>query len=233
MTTPPDNVLVVAAHPDDELLGCGGTIARHAGEGTRVDILIVAEGATSRDAERDAGRRDAELTSLRRAAQAAAKTLGARPPRMLGFPDNRLDGVALLDIVKAIEAVVADTAPGTVYTHHAGDLNIDHRIVAQATQTACRPLPGAGVRRVYAFETLSSTEWSDPGARLTFAANHFVEITAQLETKLAALRHYATEMRAFPHPRSADAVRAMAALRGSTCGVPAAEAFTVVRQVVS
>lgn len=218
-------VLVVAAHPDDEVLGCGGTVARHAAAGDRVHVVIAGEGATARDV--DAGSKD-ERAALAKAAQAAAATLGSEPPRMLGLPDNRLDTLPLLDIIKPIEAVVAEVNPDTVYTHHGGDLNIDHRIVHQAVLTACRPVPGSPVRRLYAFETLSSTEW---GIGEPFRPGHFVAIVGQLDRKRAALKHYDREMRAFPHARSFEAVDALARLRGATVGLEAAEAFVVIRDV--
>ncbi len=223
-------VLIIAAHPDDEVLGCGATIAKHASQGDAVDILIVAEGSTSRDPVRNTVSHDAQLAALRVAAERAAATLGARPPRLLGFPDNRLDGVELLDVIKPIESLLADLRPAIVYTHHAGDLNIDHRIVHQATVTACRPLPGSPVRALYAFETVSSTEWSTGAG---FRPTHFVDVTGFLARKLAALEPYAAEMRVFPHARSREAVQALATVRGAAVGLHAAEAFEVIREIAS
>lgn len=220
------NVLVVAAHPDDEVLGCGGTIARHAAEGDTVHILIVAEGATARGTAvaGDVGR-------LKDAAERAAGIMGAKAPRLIGLPDHRLDMVALLDVIQPIEKVVRETAPGIVYTHHGGDLNRDHRIVHQAVATACRPLPGSPITRVLAFEAPSSTEWSNPSIGPTFAPTHFVGIADFLDVKRAALECYAMEMRPFPHPRSFEAVIALAQVRGSQVGLTAAEAFEVVLDV--
>jgi N-acetylglucosamine malate deacetylase 1 len=224
-------VLVVAAHPDDEILGCGGTVARHARAGDPVDILILSEGATSRDPFRVASTREPEMEGLRHAAASAARVLGARPPRFVGFPDNRLDEVAFLDIVKAIEAVVADVTPTVVYTHHAHDLNIDHRLACQATLTACRPLPGAAVRAIFSFETVSSSEWGVPGPAMAFAPTGFVDIADVLTVKREALACYAAEMRAFPHPRSFEAIDALARWRGASAGLVAAEAFSILRMV--
>lgn len=225
------SVLVVAAHPDDEILGCGGTLARHAQAGDDVHILIVAEGATSRDPGRDTGLRRDELEALCSAARQAAVAIGARPPRLLGFPDNRLDTLPLLDVIKGIESVVAAATPEIVYTHHAGDLNVDHRIVHQATVTACRPLPGASVKAIYGFETLSSTEWQSGGPH--FVPQRWVDIEASLDRKLTALRAYESEMRPFPHARSMEAIEALARLRGSSAGLAAAECFMVVREIMS
>ena len=224
------SILVVAAHPDDEILGCGGVLARHAAEGDTVHILIVAEGATARDSERDPHGREAELAALGAAASRAAAAIGAEEPRMLGLPDNRLDTLPLLDVIKPIEAVIEAVAPEIVYTHHAGDLNVDHRIVHQATVTACRPLPGSPVRALYAFETVSSTEWQTAGE--TFRPQRWVDIEPFLDRKLRALNAYQAEMRPFPHARSREAVEALARVRGTAVGLKAAECFVVVREVV-
>jgi LmbE family N-acetylglucosaminyl deacetylase len=189
----------------------------------------MAEGATSRDAKRDPAARADDLSLLRDAARRAADILGLRPPRFGGLPDNRMDALDLLDVVKLVESVVAEVRPEIVYTHHAHDLNIDHRVTHEAVLTACRPLPGAQISAIYAYETVSSTEWAVGGTR--FEPTHFVEITSQLERKLTALQAYAPEMRPPPHARSIEAVRALAKVRGSSVGVAAAEAFMVVRQV--
>ena len=221
------SVLVVVAHPDDEILGCGGTLARHTASGDTVHLLIVAEGATSRDPNRDFG----DTAALKAAASRAAVAIGAEAPRMLGLPDNRLDTLALLDLIKPIEAVVEAVMPEIVYTHHAGDLNVDHRIVHQAAVTACRPLPASSVRAIYAFETVSSTEWQSGGD--LFRPQRWVDIEPFLENKRRALDAYAAEMRPFPHARSHQAVSALARTRGMAAGLTAAECFMVVREVVT
>lgn len=221
-------ILVVAAHPDDEVLGCGGTMARLAKAGEAVHVLIMAEGATSRADSRNVADHAAELDALRRAAAAAASILGAQPPRFAGFPDNRMDSVDLLDVVKAVEAVVAELSPHTVYCHWGADLNVDHRVVHEAVLTACRPLPGSPVRRILAWETTSSTEWG----LAPFAPDSFVGLDEDcLARKRRALDCYASEMRPFPHARSVMAVEALARLRGSSVGLPAAEAFRLIRSV--
>ncbi|MEW5728901.1 MAG: PIG-L deacetylase family protein [Pseudomonadota bacterium] len=225
------DILVVAAHPDDEVLGCGATMARHAREGDRVHVLIVAEGATSRADRRDADAASDQLESLRAAARAAARCLGTEEPRFAGLPDNRLDAMDLLDLIKVVERAVADIGPAVVYTHHAGDLNIDHRLVHQAVLTACRPLPGGTVRIIRSFETPSSTEWAGPGADVAFLPNRFVDVSDTLDAKMAALDCYASEMRSFPHARSAEAVTALARWRGASAGMAAAEAFMVLREL--
>ena len=224
------SVLVVAAHPDDEILGCGGVLASHAAKGDTVHVLIVAEGATARDARRGPEGREPELTALRASASRAASVIGAEEPRLLGLPDNRLDTLPLLDVIKPIEAVVEAVAPEIVYTHHGGDLNVDHRIVHQAVVTACRPLPRSPVRAIYAFETVSSTEWQSAGD--AFRPQRWVDIEPFLRLKLQALEAYKAEMRPFPHARSFEAVEALARVRGAAAGLMAAECFMVVREVV-
>jgi LmbE family N-acetylglucosaminyl deacetylase len=214
-------VLVIAAHPDDDILGCGGTMARHSAEGDSVNILVVADGESSRQ-DFNEGAERAE------AARRAAGIVGARLYRLLGLPDQRLDTVALLDITRHIEKAIDELRPDIVYTHQAGDLNEDHCIVHRAVLTACRPLPGQSVRAIYGFEVPSSTEWGDP-----FSPNHFVDIDGYLDAKRAALDVYAREMRPFPHARSREAVEALAILRGASVGLLAAEAFMVLRQVIA
>ena len=230
MAQPDKNVLVVAAHPDDEVLGCGGTIARHSAEGHAVHVLIMAEGATARHEKRNAA--NPAVALLEEAARRAAGILGAHEPRFAGFPDNRMDEAALLDVIKVVEATIAEIDPAVVYTHHGGDLNKDHRIVHEAVITACRPLPGAAVIRLCCFETPSSTAWASAAMDTGFRPNRFVNIDAQLGTKLAALDCYQAEMRTFPHPRSREAVTALARIRGATAGLSAAEAFVTIREII-
>lgn len=225
-------VLVVAAHPDDEVLGCGATIARHAKAGDAVRILILAEGVTSRRPKRQVRRDAAPLGSVRRSARLANRRLGVADVVLHGFSDNRMDGMDLLDVVKVVEKHLEEFGPDTVYTHHAGDLNVDHRIAHQAVLTACRPLPGSAVARILCFEVPSSTEWQAPGSGPSFAPNWFSDVSDTLPAKLDALRAYAGEMRKWPHARSLDAVSHLARWRGATIGVAAAEAFVLARAIV-
>lgn len=218
-------VLAMVAHPDDEVLGAGGTLARHAAAGEPVHIAFLTDGVGARGDDKAAGERRAA------AARRAAAILGAREPVFLGFPDNRLDRVDLLDIIQAIEAVVRRVEPAIVYTHHAGDLNIDHVICQRAVLTACRPLPAFKVRRIYAMEVASSTEWAPPGPGNAFVPSRFVDIAATMAVKQRALEVYVEEMRSFPHPRSAEAIAALATWRGANAGLAVAEAFVVLREI--
>lgn len=224
-------VLVVAAHPDDEVLGCGGAIARHTALGDEVSVLIVAEGATSRNSEHSRAASADELAVLGTAARAANQVLGVQRLNMLDFPDNRLDRVDLLDLIKRIEAEIADWQPEVVYTHHAGDVNIDHRILNDAVVASCRPQPGHCVRILLFYEVASSTEWRPAASGLAFTPDWFVDISAYWATKRRALEAYATEMRAFPHPRSVEAVEHLAGWRGASVGCGYAEAFMLGRLI--
>lgn len=224
-------VLIVAAHPDDELLGCAGTIARHAQHGDDVHVAILAEGSTSRDTQRDVLSRGAELSALERAAQTAGRILGVRSIVCHGLPDNRMDSVDLLDVVKIVEALVNEHRPSIVYSHHIGDVNVDHGLTHRAVYTACRPTPDHPVERFLTFETVSSTEWTPPGSAAAFSPNWYVDISSTLAQKLEALEAYESEMREWPHPRSLRAIEHLARWRGATVGVEAAEAFMLMRQV--
>ena len=226
------SVLVVAAHPDDEVLGCGGTIARHVDKGDVVHILIVAEGSTSRQQQRDRSQAADELSALAKASHAAASILGVAGVELLDLPDNRLDSLDRLDIIKRIEERVDRHQPECVYIHHAGDVNIDHRRLHEAVVTACRPTPGHVVKRLLSFEVMSSTEWQVPGAAPPFQPNWFVDISDHWERKREALLAYASEMRSWPHARSLEAVEYLARWRGAQVGVEAAEGFCLLRQLV-
>ena len=226
----PSSVLVVAAHPDDEILGCGGTMTRLAREGHQVRIAILAEGMSSRYAHReDADPR--QLQHLHARAQQAADKVGAKEVVLCKLPDNRLDTVPLLEVVKQVEELVARFRPEVIYTHHPGDLNVDHGVAHRAVLTATRPVAGQCVKEIYAFEVPSSTEWAFQRLEPLFRPSVFVDITETLETKIEALACYDTETRKFPHPRSAEALRAIAKRWGSVVGLPAVEAFELIRSV--
>ncbi|MBN1548070.1 MAG: PIG-L family deacetylase [Syntrophaceae bacterium] len=225
--------MVVAAHPDDEVLGCGGTLCLLAKGGVAVHILFLADGESSRISE-SANLARSELLIRRRAeAEEACRILGCQSVELIGLPDNRLDSVDLLTIVKHIEERIVQYKPKTVFTHHSGDVNIDHRCVHDAVIAACRPTPGHPVRELLFFETPSSTEWRPAGSSDAFNPNYFVDITSVRKFKQAALNAYQGEIRAFPHPRSSDAIDALMRWRGATVGVEAAEAFVLGRKLES
>lgn len=224
------SILILAAHPDDEVLGCGGTIAKLAKQGAVIHVAFLADGVSSRSG--DCAAQSAELSSRRMAAQKACDILGVKSVSFDDFPDNRMDTVALLDIIKPIEALVAKFQVDMVFTHHAGDVNVDHRRIHEAVSAACRPQPGHPVRTLLSFEVPSSTEWQLPGSLPAFVPNWFVDISEFLECKLAALDAYAAELRPWPHPRSRQGIEHLARWRGATIGADAAEAFMLGRQLV-
>ena len=227
MTT--ERVLVVAAHPDDEVIGCGGTIAKLTASGAFVHVGFMADGVTSRPGEEQT-QRD-ELGGRRAAARTALDILGVRSVSFGEFPDNRMDEVARLDAARAVEALVLDHRPSLVLTHHAGDLNVDHRRVHEAVATACRPQPGHPVGTILCFEVASSTGWQLAGSSGEFAPSWFVDVTPYTDLKMRALRAYDQEMRDWPHARSHDAIEHLQRWRGATIGVAAAEAFVLGRHV--
>jgi len=224
-------ILVIAAHPDDEVLGCGGTIAKFADEGYEVYTLILGEGLTSRDTSRDRNKRENEISELRKQVNNANKILSVKKIYTFDFPDNRFDTVPLLDIIKTIEEIKSSVKPDIVFTHHYGDLNIDHQIVHEAVMTACRPQPGHPVKRILSFEVASSTEWQSPAHSTPFLPNWFEDISGTLDVKIKALKAYHSEMRKWPHARSVKAVEYLAKWRGASVGTSAAEAFVLLREL--
>jgi LmbE family N-acetylglucosaminyl deacetylase len=221
--------LTIAAHPDDEVLGCGATMARLASEGHGVHIVILGEGATSRGENPDDA--SSEVVALRRQANKASELLGATSVAVESFPDNRFDQIALLDIVKVIESYIDDLKPDVVFTHHGSDLNIDHRLTAQAVVTATRTIAGTPVKEVLAFHIPSSTEWAFGVTGDSFQPDVFFDVGDHVSTKISAMEIYDAEARPFPHPRSPEALDAISKMWGSTAGFGAAEAFELVRSL--
>lgn len=224
------NVLVFAAHPDDEILGLGGTVRRLANEGLTVRVVIMAEGLTSRaDSRKEADKTG--LLSLQEDARKAARVVGYTSIEFCGLPDNRMDGMELLDVIKIISRYIEKYQPDTVFTHHHGDLNIDHRITCEAVLTACRPVGKYCVKRIYTFETPSSSEWNlnylEP-----FMPNVYFDVTGTLEAKVEGMACYKTESTIYPHPRSAEALRSLGRFRGSNVGFEMAEAFMLLRECI-
>ena len=224
-------ILIIAAHPDDETLGCGGSIAKWSKNGHEVHVLIMAEGATSRDKSRDRGTRQKELSHLARSAKKAGEILGVASVELLDYPDNRMDSVDLLDVVKSVEEHIDKNKPNVVVTHHSGDLNIDHQITQQAVMVACRPQPGHPVKRILSFEVQSATEWQSPDYGRPFVPNWFEDITDTLPIKMKALEAYQSEMRPWPHARSLKAVEHLARWRGASVGCEAAETFMLIKKI--
>lgn len=201
-------------------------MARFADRGDNVHVLLLADGESSRMSR---GQEKIEARGL--AAHRAAEILGCRSLELHTLPDNRLDTVPLLDVVQLIEKRIGEVRPDVVFAHHGGDVNVDHRVVHEAVLAACRPIPGSTVRKLYFYEVASSTEWRPPYSAQPFLPNAFFDIEPYLEAKREALLAYAHEMRPFPHPRSLEAIEALARWRGATAGVLAAEAFVIGRMI--
>jgi LmbE family N-acetylglucosaminyl deacetylase len=220
------SILIVAAHPDDEVLGCGGTIARHINMGDIVTVVFMTDGVSARLSSNNS-----EKTLRTMASKNAQEILGINEIIYCDFYDNRMDQVPLLNIVKKLEDIIETIKPGLVYTHYSEDLNIDHQITHRAVMTACRPLPECWVREIRCFEVISSTDWSS-GNNNQFQPNLFVDIGEYLDKKLTAAEAYGMEMRAEPHSRSIDHVRILAKHRGYSVGLFAAEGFIITRSIL-
>jgi LmbE family N-acetylglucosaminyl deacetylase len=219
------NILVVAAHPDDEVLGCGGTIAKRIWQGDTVHLLILGEGITSRD-----NWKQKELDGLHGCIEKANERLGITKDHIFieSFPDNKFDSVSLLDIIKVISGVKEDIKPDIIYTHSLHCLNIDHKRTFEAVVTATRPMQDETVKMIYSFEIPSSTEWMFP---LGFQPNIFFDIKETINKKIEAMQEYKDELREYPHPRSLYGIYSNAQLWGMKCGLPFAEAFELVRDI--
>jgi LmbE family N-acetylglucosaminyl deacetylase len=220
------NILIIASHPDDEVLGCFGTVEKLIKDGYKAYTLILGEGKTSRDDKRDVENHKDEISELRKEILQANKTIGIEKVFIEDFPDNRFDTVDLLDIVKVISKVVDDVRPEIIFTHFENDLNIDHRITYNAVLTATRPMKNCPVKEIYSFEILSSTEWNYP---LTFSPDSFFEI--EIEKKQKAMSIYQSELREFPHPRSIDGIELNAKYWGMRVGRKYIEAFKTIRVI--
>ncbi len=234
------NILVLAAHPDDEVLGMGGTIKKFTKNGNKVKVVIFATGISSRRSsnyknsenyeidEKTILQMNKQIKKLKLDAISACRLLGVSDVEFLDFPDNEMDLVSNLEITKKIEKIINKFKPEQVFTHSCFDVNIDHRMLYFATLSATRPKPGTKIKKVYSFEIPSSTEWYFPSQ---FSPNFFVNIDKELKVKIQALKKYKTELNSFPHPRSTTALDVIAKKWGSVCGFKNAEAFYLVREI--
>ena len=231
------NVLIIAAHPDDEILGMGGTIAKHTSQHDNVTIIYMATGITARREPADyeiksipkkiQEKWQQEIEKLQQDARKSAKLLKVKTVKFFDFPDNEMDGIHLLKVVKVIEKEIKIAKPDRIYTNHYSDLNVDHKVVYNATLTACRP-SGYPVKEILSFEVLSSTEWSYP---YNFNPNYFINIEKYIEKKINAMELFVNEIRKFPHPRSSKNIKYVAGRWGSVSGFKAAEAFEIIRKI--
>lgn len=224
------NILVIVAHPDDEILGLGATIRRFVNNGVTANAVILGEGLTSRKNKREDTEKE-DLDKLKNQTTKAANIIGYSNVEFCDLPDNRFDSVDLLDVIKKILIYVEKYNPDTIFTHHYGDLNIDHRVTFDAVITACRPVNEYVVKNIICFETPSSTEWNFKYGESVFRPNLFYDVAETLKQKLVAMDCYLTESTQYPHPRSRRALEVIANRWGSVVGVESAEAFEIVRCV--
>ena len=232
------NILVIIAHPDDEVLGMGGTILKHAKNADKVTVAYMTTGITSRRSsnyqsissyqtnKKQKSIMKNQIEELRKDAEKSCKLLKVKKTIFFDFPDNELDTVPLLKIIKSIENVIKEIKPDRIYTSHYGDLNIDHRIVFEATLTACRPIKFP-VKEIMCFEILSSTDWA---FSYEFKPNYFINIKNELDYKIKAMQIYKNEIRKFPHPRSIENIKNSAHKWGTVSGLKSAEAFQLIRK---
>ena len=225
--------MVVVAHPDDEVLGPGGTMYSLARNyGCEIRAVILGEGITSRSDSRDVEHWEKELATHRSNIEEARKKIGYQSVGIYNFPDNRFDSVALLDIIKVVEEEKRNFQPQVIFTHHGGDVNIDHQRTFEAVITACRPMEHEAVRTIITFETMSGTEWRASSDPRQFTPNMFLEIQeSNLEAKSNAMEAYEFEKRTYPHPRSPEALRIRAQMWGVANGLKLAEAFQIIRLI--
>lgn len=216
-------ILVVCAHPDDETLGMGGTIALHSERKEEVYVLILTDGEAAR------GKKSAKILKRKNQAKKACEILGVKKIKFLNYVDQRLDTIAISELSKKIESVVKEWDPDIVYTHFWNDINQDHRQVYEATSIAVRPLPKSKVSQFIVFETPSSTEWSSK--KKSFSPNLFVNIKKVLNEKLDAFEKYKGEVMPYPHPRSKEGVMNKAKFWGNVVGMEFAEAFVIIREL--
>jgi LmbE family N-acetylglucosaminyl deacetylase len=219
-------VLVFAPHPDDEVLGCGGAIARHASKGDPVCVAILTNAAVGAPEIYSPD----YVTRIRKEARQAHNKLGVHSTVFEELPAPRLDSIPNYQIAEVVAKIIQVQQPDIVYVPHGGDRHLDHWAVSQAVQVACRPNSECGVRRLLAYETLSETEWGDVNAGSAFVPNWFMDISGFVDRKLRAMEQYNSQLKSFPHPRSLSAIEALAMWRGASAGFEAAEAFMLIRQ---
>lgn len=226
-------ILVVVAHPDDEVLGLGASMKKLINEyNCEIRVVILGEGLTSRTDSRDVEKWSLELKQHRSNIKKAQTCIGYQSLRIYDFPDNRFDSVALLDIVKVIEKDKKDFNPQIIFTHHGGDLNIDHQRTFESVITATRPMAHEKVETILTFETPSGTEWQANSALRLFLPNMYFEISkSELQSKIDAIESYDFEKRKFPHPRSPKALKVLAQRHGTVVGCEYAEAFQIIRNI--
>lgn len=216
-------ILIIAPHPDDEILGCGGVIKKYAKAGHDVCVLILTNGSTVRYG-------DKMIDTLQREAKSSNDLLGVKRIIFKDLPEQKLDGLPVLDIIKEIETIIGEIRPDIIFTSHKGDINQDHAAVFGATMVAARPINNY-VKEIYSYEVPSSTEWGNPFPEKVFIPNSFIDIEYEIEDKLLAMKKYESQMHDWPHSRSEEGIRTLAKYRGMQSNLRFAEAFMLIRKV--
>lgn len=226
-------ILVVVAHPDDELLGLGATMHKLINEeNCQVRCVILGEGITSRSDQRDPQLWKEALKVHKENIDKARKIIGFESVGIYDFPDNRFDSVALLDIIKVIETEIEKFKPEVIFTHHGGDVNVDHQKTFEAVITSCRPMENEKVKTIISFETPSGTEWRASSDPHHFIPDLFIEVSLEnVKAKINGMESYEFEKRNYPHPRSPEALEVLAKQRGMIVGKQYAEAFRIIRYI--
>jgi len=216
-------ILIIAAHPDDEILGCGGSISKLKND-NYIEVIFMTNGVSSR------GRNKKKIFERKKACFDLFKHLSLPRPTIFNFPDNQMDKIPLLKIIKKVEKNIRNYRPDTIITHFSNCLNIDHRITFEAVITACRPVNNLSVKKILSFEIQSSTDWALFKGK-NFQPNYFIDISKHIKDKINYIRFYNEELRNYPHSRSIPAIKALASVRGTSCGVKYAEGFYLNRFV--
>lgn len=217
-----NKILVISPHPDDEVLGCGGTIAKYSDEGDEVYLCIVTKAYTPDWSMEFIENRPEEVKK-------ANRILGIKKTYFLDFPTVKLDTIPQKDLNEAISKVINEIKPDIVYFPHKGDLNKDHRLVFESSLVATRPLHHK-IKRILSYECLSETEWGQ--SIEAFNPNVYVDITKTLKTKIEAMKVYESEVKPHPHPRSLEMINILAKMRGGAVGLEAAESFILIREII-
>lgn len=219
------NILIIAPHPDDEVLGCGATIRKYANHGDNVFVLIATRGSARLFDQQ-------KVENVRLEALEAHRILGVSETFFLDFPAPELDTVPVADISREFAKIISDKNIEILYIPHRGDIHHDHRLVFNAGLVAARPVGKYSIKEIYCYETLSETEWAAPFADDAFIPNAFVDVSSCFDSKIAALECFKSQLRSFPESRSIEALEALAKFRGSSVGFFKAESFMVIRQII-
>lgn len=218
-----EKILAIATHPDDEILGMGGTLKKHINNNNEVYVCIVTSTWKPKWGEKDNKRRKEESCKV-------GEFLGVKNLFRLDYPTIKLDTVPINELIYSIEKIVSEVRPHTVYTNYKNDLNADHGVVFQAVSVATRPI--SGIKKLLAAETPSETDLALPLLGNAFQPNFYIDISNELEDKIKAAKMYKSEMKTFPHLRSEEVIRAMAIKRGAEVNLKAAEAFVLLRYII-